>query len=101
MNIEDQLNFQEDKPAVLTVLKTDQLSLLAIGLLQDQILKKHKTAGSASLIVMKGAILFELGSETIPLNTGDVFHIPPNELHQVIGSDSKNIFILLKENTII
>jgi quercetin dioxygenase-like cupin family protein len=100
MNIEDHLNFTEDKPAVLTVQKTKQVTLLAIGLLQDQILKKHKTAVPATLIVVKGSILFELGPNHIPLNTADVFQIPANELHQVMGTDSKNIFILLKENTI-
>ena len=98
MNIEDHLKFKDGKPAVLTVRKTDQLTLLAIGLMKDQVLKKHKTAVPATLIVVKGAILFGLGGKKIPLTAHDVFQIPVNEIHHVKGMDSKNIFILLKEN---
>lgn len=97
MNIEDSLTLNEDKPAVLSIQKSDHLNLMAIGLVRDQLLKKHKTSVPTTLVVLKGGILFELGNTKIPLATHDVFQVPVNKEHEVMGTESENIFILLKE----
>ena len=97
MNIEDSLRLNEDKPAVLNIRKSDSLNLMAIGLGKDQLLKKHKTTVPTTLLVLKGEILFVLDEAKIHLAVHDVFNVPVDKEHEVLGIESENIFILLKE----
>ena len=97
MNIEDNLTLNAEKPAVLPIGKSEHLNLMAIGLLRDQVLKKHKTNVPATLVVLKGGIDFILNETKIPLVVHDVFKIPVDREHEVIGTGRENIFILLKE----
>ncbi|MBT8235267.1 MAG: hypothetical protein KJO04_03665 [Bacteroidia bacterium] len=97
MNIEESLIFNTEKPAVLSIKKSEDLNLMAIGLLRDQVLKKHKTNVPATLLVLKGGIDFLISDTEIPLVVHDVFQIPVNKEHEVRGTESENIFILLKE----
>ena len=94
MNISENLKFTAEKPATYLVLKSEKLQIVAIGLLQNQVLSKHKTVFPALLTVLKGRIAFKLLSETIELKELDVFEIPVNVEHEVLGLEPENIFSL-------
>lgn len=91
------LQFNEDKPSVVPILKTDKLNVFAIGLLKDQLLKKHKTPLLTILVVLKGEIEFRINNEKIRLQHLDTYSIPVNIEHEVIGIGSENIFMLTQE----
>ncbi|HEV7350191.1 hypothetical protein [Telluribacter sp.] len=97
MNIIENLHFTSDKPAVLPILKTEKLNLLAIGLVQDQLLKKHKAAIPTLLTVLQGAIEFRIGGEVLHFRQFDTYHIPVNAEHEVRGLEATNVFTLTQE----
>lgn len=97
MNIGKNLLLNELKPAVLSVRKTEKSNTFAVGLTQNQLLAKHKTATPTLLTVLQGEILFRINGESIRLCTLDAFEIPVNQEHEVMGVEKENIFILFQE----
>ena len=98
MNIAKEIKFTADKPFVLSVRKTEKLNIMAVGLLKGQVLTKHKTQLPTTLIVLRGTILFRVNVEEIRLAAFDVYQIPIDIDHEVIGVDEENIFLLTREN---
>ncbi len=97
MNIYSQTNFDGEKPSVISIKKNDKIQMMTIGLAEKQVLAKHSTSVPATLLVLRGKLDFNMGAETIILRDGDVFEIPVNTEHEVIGRDVENIFLITKE----
>lgn len=96
MNITKELKFNQDKPTVLSVQKSDSFNTFAIGLKRNQVLDQHKTAMPAWLVVLRGSILFRINSEDHHLSEFDTFNIPVDIVHEVVGLDAENIFLVTK-----
>lgn len=97
MNLFKDLELNTEKPAVLIIKKTEKSQMMAIGLGKGAILKKHKTGVSTNLVVVKGSIDFMINGETLILQAGDVYEIPVDVEHEVVGLEQENIFIVTKE----
>ena len=97
MNIASQVKFNAEKPFILSIHKTESVTIFAVGLLKDQVLAKHKTQMPTLLIVLRGTILFRINSEEIRLFTLDTYQIPIDVEHDVIGMEGENIFLITKE----
>jgi quercetin dioxygenase-like cupin family protein len=97
MNIAQNLPFSATKPAVLPIHKTDKLNLFAVGLLQDQVLQKHKAGIPTLLTVLKGTLAFAINGEVLRLEAFDTYHIPVGVEHEVTGMEAENIFTLTQE----
>ena len=97
MNIFENLAFNEDKPSVLSIRKSDKANLFTVGLKEKQVLAKHVTTVPATLVLLSGKVDFNIKNETVVLRTGDVFEIPVNLEHVVVGRDIENIFLIVKE----
>ena len=93
----NKLTFNEDRPSVLSLKKTENTNLFSVGLLEKQVLAKHITTVPATLVMMRGKINFNINNESIVLRMGDVFEIPVNVEHEVVGRDIENIFLIVKE----
>ncbi|MCP4442374.1 MAG: hypothetical protein GY810_26000 [Aureispira sp.] len=97
MNILDDLNFTTAKPAVLKLKQNESVNILTVGLIEKQLLTKHKTKWPTTLVVLQGAIIFKIEGEEINLKKFDVFDIPVNVEHEVEGQDERNVFMLTQE----
>ena len=97
MNIAEALNFNTEKPTTYSVLKTEKLNVIAVGLVKNQILRKHKTLIPTFLTVLKGSISFHINNEVKTLNQFDTYQIPVNTEHEVGGIAEENIFTLTQE----
>lgn len=97
MNVLNEINFTTKKPAVLPVRKTDNINVIAVGLLQNQLLKKHKTSIPTLLLVLKGKIEFRIEDEAIILKQYETYQIPENIEHEVEGLAMENCFLLTQE----
>lgn len=97
MNIFENLVINDDKPSILSIKKNDKTNLFAVGLKEKQVLAKHRTTIPATLMLLKGRVDFNITNESITLKEGDIFEIPINIEHEVIGRDLVNIFIIVKE----
>lgn len=96
MNITENFQFNEDRPAVLTVRESERQQIIAIGLKNGQVLKKHVSNIPAFIVVLRGAILFEMEGTTTQLNEMDTFEIPVSVPHEVTGK-MESIFLVIKE----
>ncbi len=97
MNIAKEIKFNNEKPFVLPIRKTETVHIFALGLLKQQIFAKHKTQIPALLIVLQGSLLFRINSEEIRLVALDTYQIPLDTEHDVTGLDEENIFMITKE----
>ncbi|MFC5624869.1 hypothetical protein [Algoriphagus winogradskyi] len=97
MNIYENLAFGHERPSVCPIQRTEKTNYFAIGLLHDQILKKH-TANSPSLLtVLKGELEFFINGKVIQLKEFDTYDIPVLVEHEVKGIRDKNIFTIVQE----
>lgn len=98
MNIKEELQWNDEKPAVLPVRRTENRNIIAFGLKKDQVLKKHKTSLVTTLIVLQGRIQFviEEGGAIQELRALDVFEVPCDIYHKVIALE-ESIFVLNQE----
>jgi quercetin dioxygenase-like cupin family protein len=97
MNIADEIVFNKLKPFILSIRKTETMNVFAVGLLKGQVLSQHKTPIPALLVVLKGAILFRINSEEIELAAMDTYQIPVDVLHEAVGVEEENIFMITQE----
>lgn len=97
MNILNNLHFSAEKPAVWAIHKSEKVNVIAIGLEQDQVLKKHITHFPTLLTVAHGSITFVIENQEIELHQWDIYHIPVDVPHEVIGLKERNIFTLTQE----
>lgn len=96
MKINEQLNYSDEKPAVVAIRNNDKINIITIGLKQGQLLKKHVTKIPATLIVLKGRINFEIAGTTHLLVPMETFDIPVDVEHEVIGLE-ESAFVVIKE----
>ncbi len=96
INIYDGLKFNDEKPAVLSVINSEKLNLKVVGLKKDQIMSKHKAGLKSLVIVLEGKIEFVINDETFQLGKFDTYEIPVNVEHEIRGIE-KSIFSLTQE----
>ena len=97
MNILDQMHFHNDRPSVCAIKKTDRINYFAIGLIHDQILKKHTANVPSLLTVIKGEVEFFINGKTLHLKEFDIYDIPVMVEHEVKGVKTRNIFTIVQE----
>jgi quercetin dioxygenase-like cupin family protein len=93
----EHLNFNTDKPATHMLYQNDHHKQLLIGLLKGQVLSKHMTTLYTRLLVLQGSIQFNYEGSSLTAKPLDSFIIPKEMLHEVIGQDEQNVFILLQD----
>jgi quercetin dioxygenase-like cupin family protein len=96
MNILNQLQLNDSKPATLLIKNTDKQHIMTIGLKEGQILKKHFSATPALIIVLKGKIAYEMEGTTTEIAEYETFDIPPTIPHEVTGL-ADSVFLLIKD----
>lgn len=94
MNILEKITFSTDKPSVVHLIKSDQIKYFAVALGNGAVLKKHSTPVPATLVVMKGEINFVFADREFVLREYDTFHIPVDEVHEVVGVLDQNLFLV-------
>lgn len=97
MNILEHLDFGDERPSVCAIQRTEKTNYFAIGLLQNQILKKHTANVPSLLTVIKGEIEFFINGETIHFKEFDTYDIPVMVEHEVKGVEEKNVFTIVQE----
>lgn len=97
MNIFEKTEYTEDKPSVVSIKKSEKTNIFTVGLSEKGILAKHVTTVPATLVMMRGRVDFNISGETAILREGDVYEIPINVEHEVVGRDIENVFLIVKE----
>ncbi len=97
MNILQYTDFLAEKPTVFQIKKNEKIQQFAVALGKNCLLKKHTTSVPTNLIVMRGEIKFTLPGNEINLKEFDVFEIPVDVEHEVLGLTDENMFVITKE----
>lgn len=95
-NIRESLKFNDEKPAILSMINSEKLNLKAVGLKKGQIMSKHKAGLKSMLIVLEGKVEFVIGDEKFVLNELDTYEIPVNVEHEIRAIE-QSIFSLTQE----
>jgi quercetin dioxygenase-like cupin family protein len=90
MNIFEKTDFTGDKPSVVSIKKSEKVNLFTVGLSEKQVLAKHITTIPATLVLLRGKVDFNISGETTVLREGDIYEIPVNVEHEVVGRDIEN-----------
>ena len=97
MNILEQITFSTDKANVVHLRKSEAVKYFAVALGKNGVLKKHTASVPSTLLVIKGEINFVIDQQTIHLKQFDVYEIPVNVEHEVIGISDQNLFTVTQE----
>ena len=97
MNILENIEFNTEKPNVVQIKNTAKMKYFAVGLGIGAVLKKHTTAIPATVTVLKGEINMIFSDREYILREFDVFEIPVDEVHEVVGILASNLFTVTKE----
>lgn len=97
MNIVENITFSTEKANVFNIKKSDKIKYFAVALGKDAVLKKHTAPVPATLVVLKGEINFMIQGETINMKQFDVYEIPVNVEHEVMGVSDENLFSVTQE----
>ena len=97
MNIFEKTDFTGDKPSVVSIKKSEKVNLFTVGLSEKQVLAKHITTIPATLLLLRRKVDFNISGETTVLREGDIYEIPVNVEHEVVGRDIENVFLIVKE----
>lgn len=96
-NILDNITFSNDKANVFPLKKTDEIKYFAVALGKGATLKKHMAPVPSTLVVLKGKINFIIKNAEIKLKQFDVYEIPVNVEHEVVGLEEENLFSVAQE----
>ena len=96
-NIVENREFSTDKANVFSIKKSDNLKYFAVALGKGGILKKHTAPVPATLVVLKGEINFLIENQEIRMKQFDVYEIPVNVAHEVVGLAEENLFSAAQE----
>ena len=97
MNILDHISFTTEKANVFNLRKTDQIKYFAVALGKGAVLIKHTAPVPSTLLVLNGEINFVIDGQIINLKQFDVFEIPVNIEHEVVGISDENLFTVTQE----
>ncbi len=97
MNILENIVFDTDKPSVVQIKNSEKIKYFAVGLGIGAVLKKHSTAVPTTVTVLKGEINIVFSDREFTLKEFDVFDIPVDEVHEVVGILARNLFTVTKE----
>ena len=73
------------KPVVKILKQGDSYKVIAIGLKSGIVLKEHKTAVPATLVVVEGKVLYNEAERSVELKKDTDFEIPVNVLHGLLA----------------
>ncbi|MDN3605971.1 cupin domain-containing protein [Kaistella yonginensis] len=96
-NIVENIEFSTEKANVFSIKKSDNLKYFAVALGKGGILKKHTAPVPATLVVLKGEINFLIENQEIRMKQFDVYEIPVNVAHEVVGLAEENLFSVAQE----
>jgi quercetin dioxygenase-like cupin family protein len=73
------------KPVVKILKQGDSYKVITIGLKKDVVLKEHKTAVPATLVILEGKVLYNEAERSVQLNKDTDFEIPVNVPHGLLA----------------
>lgn len=97
MNILENIEFSAEKANIFKIKNSPKSRQFVVALGEGAVMKKHQTPVPATLIVLKGEINFLIEGQELRFGEADVYEIPVNVQHEVVGIQEKNLFLIVQE----
>lgn len=94
----EEVNFNENKPAVSLLLDTDFSKEIRIVFKKGQVMKDHKAPFAIIVQVLKGCIDFGVEGEVKQLNTGDLISLEPKIIHNLTAIEESVVRLTLSKS---
>ena len=83
-----------DKIKSQQVYKEERFHVMQLQLKRDEVLKPHHATTDAFLLVVEGAIVFNLHGENFYLRKGDMLSFKKNETHSVQALEDSMVLLI-------
>ena len=100
-SIQQDLEFNPDKPAVTLLMETDASKELRIAMLKNQVMKEHKTPFPITVEICQGEVDFGVAGNVHRCKKGDLLALEGNVPHDLVAlSDTVIRLSLSKKDTV-
>ena len=89
------LQYNEDKPAVKVLLDTDTSREIRIAMRKDHVMKEHKTTYPIVVEIFEGEISFGVKGESYELKKGDLVYLEGNVPHDLRAKQNSTVRLTL------
>jgi quercetin dioxygenase-like cupin family protein len=94
----ENVEFNENKPAISVQLETDFSKEIRIAFKQGQLMKDHKAPFTIVVQVITGSINFGVNDEIKRMNDGDLISLAPNVIHNLMAITESVVRLTLSKS---
>lgn len=93
----EEVNFNENKPAVSLLLDTDFSKEIRIVFKKGQVMEDHQAPFAIIVQVVKGGIEFGVNDKVNQLNVGDIISLMPQVVHNLTATEESIVRLTLSK----
>lgn len=96
-SLQNEIEYQENKPAIRLILETDFTKEIRILFKKDQVMKEHKAPFPIVVHIVKGSIDFGVNGKTLLLKEGDLITLDANVPHDLTAKEESMVRLTLSK----
>lgn len=96
-SLQNEIEYQENKPAIRLILETDFTKEIRILFKKNQVMKEHKAPFPIVVHIVKGSIDFGVDGKTLVLKEGDLITLNANVPHDLTAKEESMVRLTLSK----
>lgn len=96
-SLQNEIEYQENRPAIRLILESDFTKEIRILFKKDQVMKEHKAPFPIVVHIVKGSINFGVDGKTLLLKEGDLITLDANVPHDLMAKKESMVRLTLSK----